>query len=62
MSIFSLKQYRKELGLAALVFLGWTNTFEEFGFVKVHYYGIAEPVVYFIIVMGVKHMKCRMSS
>ena len=60
MSIFGLKLVPKRF--AALVFLGWTNTFEEFGLAKVHYYGIAEPVVYFTIVMGVKRAKCRMSS
>ena len=60
MSIFGLKLVPKRF--AALVFSGWKNTFEEFGLAKVHYYGIADPVVYSIIVMEVKRVKCRMSS
>ena len=46
--MFGLKLVPKRF--AALVFLGWTNGFKEFGLAKVPHYGIADPVVYSTIV------------
>ena len=63
MSIFGLKLVQKRLGVGIFGLdkryrgmVGWN------GLVKVHYYGIADPVVYFTIVIGVKCVKCRKSS